>query len=490
VTQAVWITAIDFDDNGLFTGTGEDVSARVRTKPGIRCSRGRDQIRALAPPAVGAASFDLDNRSRDYSTENGSSPLVGKLVPGHRVRIQANDGTLRNVWRGFNADFPQHPQRTEKSVSVPCLGPLSFLQGKRPSTPLYADIRTDTALGLLLDAVGWPAGDRTLDTGQTTLLYWWLDGQTDALAMAVKLLNSEGPGASLYESGDGKIVFESRHYRLLTARSTTSQATFGDAATEPKHSPDGFGYEPGLKDVIGTASVSINRRTLAGVAVVWSFGEALRLAASEVRTFRVQSSDPLSGVITPAAGTDYTLVSGAVTPALDRTGGAIVSLTLTAGAAGATLTGLQLRADKLTATAETVTDQIAASTIQGAKDYTLDLWPEIAHNQAQDIADLIATAYGTPRPTVTIALKNANASRLTQMLTREVSDRVTVNESQTGLAAACFVERVEHIVTEAGRFQTTLLGLEKISAAMYPTNVVTIDGTAGNGIDSAATIWY
>jgi hypothetical protein len=482
VTQAVWTCAVDFADDGTFVGTGEDVSARVRSKPGYRTSRGRDQIRALAPPAVGAASFDLDNRSRDYSTENGSSPLVGKLVPGHRVRIQANDGTLRGVWRGFNADFPQHPQRTEKSVSVPCLGPLSFLQGKRPSTQLYANIRTDQALGFLLDAVGWPAGDRTLDTGQTTLLLWWLDGQTDALAMAVKLLNSEGPGAALYESADGKIVFESRHYRLLTSRSTTSQATFGDASIEPKHSPDGFAYEPGLKDVIGSASVSVNRRSLAGVAVVWSFGEPLRLAASEARTFRVQSSDPLTGAITPAAGTDYALVSGAVTPALDRTSGAVVSLTLTAGAGGATLTGLQLRADKYTATAETVTDQIAASTIQGAKDYTLDVWPEMSRNLAQDFVDVIVRAYSSPRATITIALKNANATRLAQMLAREVSDRVTVVESQTGLNAACFVERIEHEVTEAGRFHTARLGLEKISTAMYPTDY----GVWGTGLFGTA----
>jgi hypothetical protein len=475
MTSAQWSVALDFNDDTDFSDTGEDVSARVRTKPGIRCSRGRDQIRALAPPAVGAASFDLDNRSRDYSTENAGSPLVGKLIPGHRVRIQANDGTLRNVWRGFNADFPQHPQRTEKSVSVPCLGPLSFLQGKRPSTQLYTNVRTDQALGVLLDAVGWSAGDRTLDTGQTTLLYWWLDGQTDALAMAVRLLNSEGPGAALYESADGKIVFESRHYRLKTARSTTSQATFGDASTEPKHSPDGFAYEPGLKDVIGQATLAVNARTLGAIVVVWTLGTTLTLGPSEVRSFPIKSTDPFGFVATPTAGIDYTVAAGGVTPSLDRTSGAVVTLTMTAGAGGATVTGLQARGQTYSAVASQVVDQIAASTILGAKDYTLDVWPEIDPRAAQDLADLIVTAYRVPRPIVTVALKNANATRLAQMLTREVSDRVTVNESQTGLAAACFVERVEHVVTEAGRFQTTLLGLEKVSAAMYPTDALQLD---------------
>src|SRR5688572_620244 len=86
-------TLIDWSGDGDFADAGEDVSARVRVEPGIQTTRGRDQLRSLAPPMAGQLTAELDNTSRDYSPENGSSPLAGNLVPGRTVRVYAYDGS-------------------------------------------------------------------------------------------------------------------------------------------------------------------------------------------------------------------------------------------------------------------------------------------------------------------------------------------------------------------------------------------------------------
>ena len=81
-----WKLEIDWDGDGQFTGTGVDVTARALVRGGLSAGYGRDQARSLAPVAPGSMSFELNNRSRDYSPDNPSSPLVGKLLPSRPVR--------------------------------------------------------------------------------------------------------------------------------------------------------------------------------------------------------------------------------------------------------------------------------------------------------------------------------------------------------------------------------------------------------------------
>jgi hypothetical protein len=490
VSIATYNLAVDFDDNGLYTGTGEDVTARVLPDRGLTCERGKDQIRSLSPPMAGRLDASLDNRSRDYSPENGASPLVGKLVPGHRVRLRATFSAVTyDLFTGTLDDLPQHPGLGARAVDMPCLGSLSRLKGVKVSTALYQYVRTDQALGYLLDAAGWPAGDRVLSAGKTTLLWWWCD-DADAFEMAVTLLNTEGPGASLYEDGQGRIVFEDRHYRLLTARCTTSQATIRDSGAEPLHT-EPFAYNPGLKDTITRATARVNVRTVQALDVAWQLGQDISLGASQVLTFRATTGDPVTGAVAPVAGTDYTVLAGAVTSVtLDRTSGSRIGVTVTAGTGGATVRGLQVRAQKLTAQATDIVSAPVTPAPRVERGYSLALWPEVQPNVAQDLCDAIVRAYKDARPTVSLTLEGASATMLTHLLSREISDRVTAVEAQTGLNAPMFVERIAHAVDMAGSRHRATLGLEKITDTMYPPAVVTIDGDAAHGIGSAAIIWY
>lgn len=462
---ATYLIEIDWNNDGSFAGANDDVTADVRAAPGLSMTRGRDGIRQLSPPNAGQLDAELDNQSRDYSYENSSSPLVGDLLPGRPIRVRATySSTTYNLWRGFLDDLLQHPEPMRLSVGIPSLGPLSKLAGKTVSTALYSSITTDVAIGHILDAVGWPAGDRVLDTGKTTLDWWWLQEQ-DAFEAARQLLNTEGPGAALYEDGQGRIVFESRHYRITTTRSNTSQATFSDTTTEPILQMP-FEYNPGLKDIINVSEMTVKVRSAKATATVWSLGSAVTLGANETRQFRAYSSDPFQSAITPVNATDYTVTAGSISSvSLDRTSGQSVTISLTAGTSGATVTGLQLRADPVT----TDNTSVITNTVSAASSITAfgrQVWAgstraEIPVNTAQDLVNAIVGRYQDPRPIVVITVSNANATRFVQCLTREISDRITVVEGQTGANAPYWIEHIAHAIRQGGMYHETRFGCEK-----------------------------
>lgn len=495
MTTANYTIYVDFDNDGILEeivfltpwfvvqgGNLEDVTSYVRSEPGIKTTRGRDQIRALGPPAAGRADMELTNVDKQFSPENTDSVLYGNLVPGRQVQVRATyGGTTYNLWTGYLDDIPQFPELSKRSVGLPSLGGFSKLAGQNVSTQVYQNITTDVALGHLLDAAGWSATARTLDTGKTTLAWWWLDNE-DAFQAARALLNTEGPGAALYEDGSGNIVFESRHYRLTTARSTTAQATFADTGAEPKFLATPFSYNPALKDILNVAQITVKTRTAKSASVVWSLGQTVTLSPSEVRQYVATSSDPFTGAITPVNATDYTVSAGGLSSVtLSRTSGASTIVTLTAGSSGATVTGLQLRAqlvstDNSVLVSNTV-DTSASIAKYGRQVFALDTRAEIAANVAQDLVNAIVGLYQNPRPTVTFQVSNGHADRLTQILSRQISDRITITESQTVLSADFFIERIEHQVMQAGLHHITTFGCEKASNAGYAVWGTSLWGT-------------
>lgn len=463
---------IDWSGDGTFTGTGEDVSSRVRAS-GFSSSRGRDQIRMLTPPAAGAAEFELDNRSKDYSPGHSASPIYGLVQPGKIARIRTTfQATTYPRFKGILRIPEQHPELDRLSVTFPCLGTLSKLVAlKQVSTALYTNVRTDQCLAVLFALAG--ITDYVLDTGKTTLAYWWVD-QGDGWDEALALVYSEGPGAALYEDGQGRPVFESRHYRLLTSRCTAVQATFRSAGAEPLFSAP-FSFDPGLKDIINQVTLSHKTRTVQALSVVWSLGSTVTLAPNESRQYVANNSNPFTAAVVPVAATDYTVSAGSLSSVtLDRTSGARVTITLTAGASGATVTGLQLRAQLVTVSASTdVPQTVDVTTSQarhGVRPLPSSYQPRAeldSINVMQDLANAIASAYKDPRPTASVDVNNGDATRFAAVLAREVSDRVRVVESVTETDAEVFVERIADRQSDGGLKHTITLGCEQADSSLF-----------------------
>ncbi|MFW5420848.1 hypothetical protein J0910_29955 [Nocardiopsis sp. CNT-189] len=141
-------------------GEGEDITGRVLgLRTAVDISYGRDQARNLSAIAPGQTGFEIDNRSHDYSPDNPASSLAGQVGPGRPVLIRATwQGKIYSLFRGFLDDYELDPVRESRSVQFTALDTLARLRNAKISTRLYPSLRTGEAIGVLLDAIGWPAG--------------------------------------------------------------------------------------------------------------------------------------------------------------------------------------------------------------------------------------------------------------------------------------------------------------------------------------------
>ena len=101
-----WKVLVDWDRNGDFAGTYDDITDRV-----IKAWWYLGNSQPYAEIAEGSMlDLTLDNSDRRFSPENSSGVLNGKLLPLRTVRVQSDDGTtVRTHWqRCFFAHRTEH----------------------------------------------------------------------------------------------------------------------------------------------------------------------------------------------------------------------------------------------------------------------------------------------------------------------------------------------------------------------------------------------
>jgi hypothetical protein len=340
---------------GVDTSEFDDVGGYALGDPGLAIDGiGRDQIRAYSPPKAPALDLTLSNHDGRFSP---GGPLALFLGRGPAVTVDADWGadvlvdspdvlvddpralvdgapSIR-LFTGTSVDMPQQIDLGQYAVSVTAVGTLQSLVTTRPTTILYENIRTDEAIAVLLDAAGWDADARSLDTGDTQLLAWWLDGQTTAMDALNAILMAEGAGSCFYESGDGVAHFEGRQFRdsnasqhdravgVLRQRAVGQRAR--GLAGRARRLDGGAGrragqnaltyvapseYRSNPDEVVVSVAATVNTRTPTAVQQVWEYGGPLVLTSSQVLDVQVTASDPFKDAITPRDGTDYTITAG------------------------------------------------------------------------------------------------------------------------------------------------------------------------------------
>jgi hypothetical protein len=180
------------------------------------------------------------------------------------------------------------------------------------------------------------------------------------------------------------------------------------------------------------------------------------------------------GAVAPVLATDYTVSGGTVSVSLAASSGLVAFITITATSGTPTVSGLQLRAQALTSAYETtVQNSVDASAsitkfspIPGADipiPLQVDGWPEIDQPNAQAVCDAWVSRYMVQRPAVTITIRNADQAHVLQMLRRQVSDRITLVERNSGLSADVWINSIRHEISgdHIGGV-TTILGCEKV----------------------------
>jgi hypothetical protein len=486
MSSITWDLRIDWSNNGVFTGTGEDVTARSLDGGTIHLQYGRDVARAQSPVSPGQATFELNNSSKDYSPNNGSSPVAGLLLPGRGCYLKATHSAVtytlfQGFLDGYDVDAPG------QSVSFSAVDVLARLRGVNISTTLKRGIRGGEAIGFILDAIGWTGG-RDLDSGGTIFPYWW-ERKTDAYEALQKVLQSEGPPAIAFVSSAGAFTFRDRHHRLVDAASVTSQATFKDSGADSAGSVvfSGFDFDTGWRDVINEARFSVEERfPTSGPVTVWEDESLITISPSVSEDVEVETSDPFQDAIVPVEGQDFELVFGSVTPSLSQTSGQGTTLTFLAGGSGAKIQNLKLRATSIPVVRTRVTATVdAASQVH----HGIRSWPDEAPfagvHDAKGVANVIVNLRKDKREIIKVTLDGGNADvLLVQQLDRELSDRVTITETETVTNAAYFIERIEHEISDAGGRLTTDFHCERAPTTLDSPSTVFLIGTSliGTGI--------
>jgi hypothetical protein len=469
-----------FDDLGTMTFdetitllSTDDVTSDVRHSPATAIGRGRDQAREFAPPISGLCDFALENADARYSSANVAGPLYGQLRPGKLVEVAAYYDDVRYPLFQGHLDLPtEQPARLQQRVRFGALDGLAKLVAhKNVSTAMYTSLRTDQAIAHVLDAAGWPADKRVLDTGKTTLARWWVDG-IDAFTAVRDLMYTEGPGALVFIDEEGNFVFQSRHWRLLDPLATTVQATFRGRTTEPLYRR--FEYEPGLRGIVNACTVPVRSYAVAALAPIWTGPTPLTLAPGEVWTRTVTTTaDGFEDALMPAAGTDYTVTAGALAGVvLSRTSGKRATLTLTGGASGATLTGLQVRGETVTISQTEVSETVDATDsweAYGVREFPSSYIPKWipTANEALDFCNAVVSRYKEPVPQVRFSVTNGHEARLIQALSLQMSTRVRVIEDERAMVDDEFtIEAISHLITEGQNHETTF-SAEQASSQVY-----------------------
>jgi hypothetical protein len=174
-----------------------------------------------------------DGSDRLYLYVDGVDITSG--TPSSAASIDVDKMTVGNT-----PTFENTPNHVIDEVVVydTALSAARILAHANARATAWSDDLSGARVGRILDAAGWPAADRQIDTGVAVLQGADLGG--NALAALQKVEETEQ--GRLFVTTDGKVRFIGRD-KLLQAPYTTSQATYGDSGAELEYDDLVYRYD-------------------------------------------------------------------------------------------------------------------------------------------------------------------------------------------------------------------------------------------------------
>ena len=454
MASATYVVEVDWDNNGNFTGTYDNITADVKT---ISYSRGKSD--ELGKAEVGQCSIALNNADAKY-TPNAGGVISALLLPKRPIRVRTTAPGAYNLFYGFIEEIIPHPHLTEQDCIITAVDGLDFLSRHDMATALYKDALTGTIHTYILDDAGWSASMRTLDTGQDTVPYWY--GQDARARFAQEEIDDSEQGFS-YIDGAGYFCFEDRHHRS-TSTHQTSQATFSDTMSN-------ISYSLNPRNVYNIIKARVTPWELQAIQELWRLEEEPIIPAGETLTWWGDASYNLNPVFvdawtTPVITTDYQAWTGAVGTGTDQTANIAIVTTKLAQTIKLAVTNnatvpvylflLKARGTyynpntKVTRKAEDSTSQTAFQ----KRTYEIDGKYMTDADKAQDFVTYAIGKYKDPRAELSMSAMNQTAAVLTDILNLEISDRITVVNTELGLSDDYFIDYMEHDISMSGLLHT------------------------------------
>ena len=449
---AVYDIFVDWNNDGDFLDANEDITSDVKT---IGYSRGKDD--ELSKAKVGQLTLTVNNANGKYSPPNTGSVLTGLLLPRRSIRVRATFASITyNLFYGYIEEIVPHPHWQEQDVVITALDGLDYLARQELDTILYKDTLTGTLVTNILDNAGWSATLRSIDTGQDTVPYAYWSKVKARFALGEIEDSEQG---FIYINGAGNLVYEDRWHRY-GATHQTSQATFNDTMA-------GITYSLNPKRIYNIARATVTPWELKVEAELWRLEEVPSIPIGGSGTWWGDSEFFVDAWVTPVITTDYTANSqadglgtdmtaniGVVTTKFAQT----IKLVLTNnGTVPAFITLLKARGTyyddltKVTRKSEDATSQTAYQkrTLPFDGKYLTDA------DKAQAYTDYAIAKYKDPQAEVSITIQNKTDALLTQILSREISDRITTANTELGLNAGYFIDAMSHSIDISGLSHST-----------------------------------
>ena len=474
MVRATYVVECDWNNDGTYTGTGENLTARTIK---LEWSRGRDYASQLTGKSVATRlTAILDNESGDYNSFNTSSPLSGSLLPGRSVRIRTTAPTSVTLWQGkLDSIIPELGLRSLQQARLEAVGPLGFLSSREVRIPMQSNTLSGVIINTILNQAGWASADRSVDAGIITVKRY--EAEDIAAIEALREIEESEIGF-LSESKDNKVVFEDRDHRLKSDH-LTSQATFTDATTGTLGYQEIVQEDP-LPNIFNIFEAKLQTFTVGTLAVLWTHPEANTSGTAPLveqgsgsavfYAFYPSPAKELTDIgvdawTTPLATSDYQGFSDTAGTGTDLTTALSLSVSKFARAMKLTFTNTGTKNSYITklqarGTPVTKDNPVVIEAIDGSSTaiYGERKWPVPAEWLADGTAALnyvryLKGIYPDPIPILSMTVfANRDNAHLTQALVRNISDRVTVVATSTrtnlGINQAFYIENEHHVVTQ------------------------------------------
>ena len=453
MASAVYKIEVDWNNNGSFADADEDISNDVKS---ISYSRGKDEELGKANP--GTLEIRVNNSDGKYSpTKSGG--IFTNLLPKRVIKVTTTSPAAYNLFYGYIESITPHPDPASQDCYISAIDGLDFMARAELDTVLYKDTVTGTLVTNILDAAAWSASLRSIDAGQDTVPYAYWNKVKARFALS-DIEDSEL--SFILINGEGKLAYEDRHHRY-SATHQTSQATFDDTMVD-------ISYDYSARNIYNEVRATVTPWNLESEAQLWKLEEttAPSIDIGQAKTWWGDAS--VDGVpvfvdawVTPASTTDYTANTQAGGGGDDKTGDIAITTTKFAQSIKLVVTNnatvkvfitlLKARGtyyDDLTKVSRKSEDSTSQTNYQ-KRTLALDGKYLTDADKAQDFCDYGIARFKDPQAEVVITIVNKDATNLTQILAREISDRITAKNTDLGLDADFFINKMEHEVTEGGK---------------------------------------
>lgn len=204
----------------------------VSTKVGDSLTTKRGRTYELADMNDGESTFSFDNDDRTFDPTNTAGAYYPNLKPMRPIRLTVTLSAVNyRIFTGYVLEFPpvwEGPGWSYVTVrAVDGMVPLALSN----AVGSWSQEKTGTRIGHVLDAIGFPAANRVVDTGGSTIeaKTFIASDQKQALDHIRDCEHTETGGLFFFD-GQGRAVFKSRSTQLVAQG--TSSVTFGDTGAD------------------------------------------------------------------------------------------------------------------------------------------------------------------------------------------------------------------------------------------------------------------